>query len=208
MHTRNPETLCNITFYHSITIPNRFDHQNLFQICPLFFPISVGITSTQPASLTWTTVIVFKMMSLLIRLSASIHYKHNPDHSIICCLKPFKVYHCTHMKWALSYLSSPVPSPLVSVLSTQHCQVSRSLWLRNQAVTWRATVTWDCFLEANLIWMEMRLNLLLQAVFLRKILHFKGKPFSFNIIAFSRPYKIAHQNQISSSGCLYSFAVL
>lgn len=204
MHTRNPETLCNITFYHSITISKRFDRQNLFQICPLFFPISVGITSTQPASLTWTTARAFKMMSPVPfhpLWTQPISFHHLPLETLQGL--PLHSYEASP-----SYLSSPVPSPLLSVLSTQHCQVSRSLWVRNQAVRWRATVTWDCFLEVNLILMETRLNFSLQAVFLRKRLHFKGKRFSFNIIAFSKPYKIAHQNQVSSSGCLYSFAVL
>lgn len=159
-------------------------------MCPSFSLFSISVSSTQPPCLTWATAVVFKMTSLLSLLSPSVHCTHNPNNLIICCLKPFKVFLCTQIKWALSYPSNPVMYPVESVLSTQHCQLAGS-FLRKKHVD-------SCHgLEFLLwVWSELDGNETKSpspSHFLKKNI-LKGKPFSFNIIAFSKPYKTTHQN--------------
>lgn len=128
------------------------------QFSPLFSPICIGISSTQPPSLTRTTAMVFQMTSLLILLSPSIHRIHNLDHFVIGCLKPFKVYLCMQMKWALSYPSNPAMFPAESVLSTQHCQVRGSFLLRNHPIVWTVAMAWTTPLHP--IWAGWKWDLL------------------------------------------------
>lgn len=129
--TRNPQTLL---IYQSLS-------WNLIDLTTKIYPksvppspICITISSIQPLSIAWTTAMVFKMTSLLTLLSPSIHRIHNPDHFITHCLKPFKVYLCIQIKWALSYPSSSVMFPAESILSTQHCQVPGSFLLRNHSM--------------------------------------------------------------------------
>lgn len=179
-HSHQKSTLLNFTFYQSITKSSRFDHQNLSQICPSFLLISTDASSTQPLSLTCTSAMVFKMTSLPIPLSPSIHCIHHLNHLIICCLKPLKVYvftqmserstfHSISIKWALSYSSNPVMYPVESVLSTQHCQVPGSFLWKKHSIVWTAATAWNSSFESHLDWTEMRPNLLLQVIFSREI---------------------------------------